>query len=130
MHRFEASYPAVPMSVRAIRGEVAALARKCGLSESELADIALAVSEAASNAVLHGATGEDPCVRVTVQIGRGELHIVVCDDGRGVKPRLDSPGAGLGLPIIATVTKHFELVTGDDGTEVHMAFPCPNAAAA
>ena len=38
-------------------------------------------------------------------------------------PRPDSPGLGLGLPLIATLTESLELGTGeDDATEVRMTF--------
>lgn len=113
-----------------MRGEAVAVARECGLDDRDLNDVALAVSEAATNAVVHGSPGDGPSVSITIEIKRGELVIVVCDEGEGVKPRVDSPGAGLGLPVIAAVTKRFELVRGDQGTEVHMAFPCPNAVTA
>ena len=38
-------------------------------------------------------------------------------------PRPDSPGLGLGLPLIATLAESLELGTGsDDETEVRMVF--------
>lgn len=128
MNRFHASYPASPPSVRTIRGQVVELAKDCGLNETELADVALAVSEAATNAVLHGSVGDAPCVHITVALERGDLHIVVCDEGGGIRPKLDSSGAGLGMPVIASLTKSVDFVSDENGTEVHMRFPCPAAA--
>ena len=130
MQRFAASFPARPATVSLIRREVRAIAVECGLAGEDLEAVVLAVSEAATNAVLHGSAGDDPCIRVRVQLEGSEVSVVICDDGGGVKPRSDSPGVGLGLPLIATLTKRFELVSGDDGTEVHMTFGCPNAIAA
>lgn len=130
VQRFDARYPASPYSVGAMRGEAVAIARECGLEDRDLNDIALAVSEAATNAVVHGSPGDGPYVSISIEIERGEILIVVSDEGEGVKPRADSPGAGLGLPVIAAVTKRFEVVEGNQGTEVHMTFPCPNAVAA
>jgi serine/threonine-protein kinase RsbW len=49
---------------------------------------------------------------------------VIADEGDGLAPRTDSPGLGLGLPIMAHVTERFEIVSGPDGTEVHLAFRC------
>lgn len=92
--------------------------------------MALAVSEAATNAVLHGTRGDDPCITVRVDTSRGEVFVTVCDDGHGMKARTDSPGAGLGLPVIATVSKALRVVSSNEGTEIHMTFPCPNAVAA
>ena len=51
------------------------------------------------------------------------LRVVVSDEGRGILPRADSPGLGLGLPLIATLAESLELGTGDnDETEVRMSF--------
>ena len=44
-------------------------------------------------------------------------------------PRADSPGLGLGLPLIATLAESLELGTGDDDqTEVRMTFDLDEAA--
>ena len=60
--------------------------------------VRLAVSEAVSNVVVHGyrdrATGT---FTVSIDWGPDELRVVVRDDGCGMQPRPDSPGAGLGL---------------------------------
>jgi serine/threonine-protein kinase RsbW len=51
------------------------------------------------------------------------VHVVVRDHGRGMTPRPDSPGLGLGLPLIATLTESLELgKSPDDRTEVTMVF--------
>jgi serine/threonine-protein kinase RsbW len=130
MQRFDARFPASPLSVRAIRGEITAIARQCGLEGQDLDDVALAVSEAATNAIIHGSAGDDPCVTVSVHLEQGELRITVCDEGDGIKPRTDSPGAGLGLPVIATIAKRLEILSGAAGTKIKMAFACPNAGTA
>jgi serine/threonine-protein kinase RsbW len=49
--------------------------------------------------------------------------VVVIDEGRGILPRADSPGLGLGLPLIATLAESLELGTGtNEETEVRMSF--------
>ncbi len=49
--------------------------------------------------------------------------VIVRDRGRGFAPRVDSPGLGLGLPVIAALTRRLELQeTPGGGTEVVMAF--------
>ena len=58
----------------------------------------------------------------------GELVVVVCDTGIGITPRPDSPGLGLGMPLMASVTNSFRVVSADRGTEIHMAFALPGAA--
>lgn len=49
------------------------------------------------------------------------------DDGQGMAPRIDSPGLGLGLPLIAHLTAGFEIRPGMDGhgTEVCLVFEVP-----
>lgn len=124
---FDATFPAVPLGVSAIRAEVGTVARRCGLDAQGLNDVALAVTEAASNAIVHGYRNGDGEIRVTAHIRDGELVIVVADRGVGMSPRTDSPGIGLGLPIIAKLARRLEVVSEGDGTEVRMAFPCPGS---
>ena len=103
------------------------LARDCGLSERAVGDVALAVSEAATNAVVHAYAdrGDAGVIHVTAQRADGELTIVIADDGPGLVPRTDSPGLGLGLPIIATLVRRMEVVAEGGGTQIHMVFDCP-----
>ena len=123
--RFEASFPGVPLGVGAIRGEMVALARACGLDEQTIGDVALAVSEAATNAVVHAYAGRPGNILVTAESADGELRIVIADEGGGLAPRTDSPGLGVGLPIIATVARRMEIVCEGGGTQIHMVFGCP-----
>ena len=45
------------------------------------------------------------------------------DHGRGMMPRADSPGLGVGLPLMASLSESLELSNrADGGTEVRMAF--------
>src|SRR5947209_8297475 len=92
---FVASYEANPSNIGLLRRQVAGLARDCGLSESAVGDVKLAVSEAATNAYVHGYRGGEGTIRVEADVGDGELHIRVCDHGSGMRPRTDSPGLGL-----------------------------------
>jgi serine/threonine-protein kinase RsbW/stage II sporulation protein AB (anti-sigma F factor) len=63
-------------------------------------------------------------MEVAAAIRDGRLAIAVRDDGRGMLPRPDSPGLGLGLPLIATLSETLELGrSADDRTEVRMTFP-------
>jgi anti-sigma regulatory factor (Ser/Thr protein kinase) len=121
--RFRATFPGTPVGVGAIRQQVAQVARECGFDERRVEDVKLAASEAASNAVVHayrdGKAGE---IRVSAEVVGNELVIVVADDGPGMVPRTDSPGLGLGLPVITTVSDRMEVVSEGDGTELHIAF--------
>jgi hypothetical protein len=55
-----------------------------------------------------------------------DLRVTVADDGRGMMPRFDSPGAGMGLPIIGQTSDHYEARTSlTGGTELCMRFVLP-----
>ena len=124
---FEATFPSTPPGVGAMRRDVAAFARRCGMDVDGVNAVRLAVSEAATNAVVHGYRERNGELRVSAHVRDGELVIVVVDSGVGLTPRPDSPGLGLGLPLMASVTTRFQVVSGGAGTEVHMAFPLPDA---
>jgi anti-sigma regulatory factor (Ser/Thr protein kinase) len=126
---YEATFPPTPQGVGAMRREVAAFAHRAGLDEDGVADVRLAVSEAATNAVVHGyrdsSAGE---LKVAAFVAKGELNVIVSDAGVGLAPRPDSPGLGLGMPLMASVTSRFRVVSRGAGTEIHMAFALPDGA--
>ena len=124
---FSATYEANPHSVGLVRNQMAALARDCGLDDRAVADVKLAVSEAATNALIHGTPEGEGTIHVEARIASGELVISVADSGPGMRPRTDSPGLGLGLPVIASVADHFEIDSEGPGTRLRMAFGCPRA---
>jgi anti-sigma regulatory factor (Ser/Thr protein kinase) len=93
------------------------------IDDQVLADVKLAVTEACTNVVVHAYPGGDGPMEITAAIRDGRLAIAVRDEGRGMLPRADSPGLGLGLPLIATLAETLELGRGaDDKTEVRMTF--------
>ena len=122
---FEATYPSTPSGVGAMRREVAAFADRAGMGEDGVGDVQLAVSEAATNAVVHAYRESDGHLHVRAHVDAMELIIVVVDTGVGLTPRADSPGLGLGMPLMASVTTRFQIVSQGKGTEVHMAFALP-----
>jgi anti-sigma regulatory factor (Ser/Thr protein kinase) len=128
---FEATFPSTPPGVGAMRREVAAFAQRAGMDADGVGSVRLAVSEAATNAVVHAYRGADDGGELTVRafVGGSELVVIVGDTGLGLAPRPDSPGLGLGLPLMASVTKRFQVVSdGRNGTEIHMAFALPSDA--
>jgi serine/threonine-protein kinase RsbW/stage II sporulation protein AB (anti-sigma F factor) len=111
--------------IAVLRHEVGHYAQRVGVAEGRLGDVRLAVSEAATNAVLHAYRDRDPGqIRVHAHIADdGTLCIVVEDDGFGPLPRPDSPGLGLGLPTIASVADAVELSAGKAaGARLSMRF--------
>jgi serine/threonine-protein kinase RsbW len=122
---FEATYPSTPSGVGAMRRDVAAFADRAGMGDDGVGDVQLAVSEAATNAVVHAYRQSEGHLRVHAHIEARELIVVVVDTGSGLAPRADSPGLGLGMPLMASVTTRFSVVSQGNGTEVHMAFALP-----
>lgn len=124
---FEAKYRATPQTVGILRNQVGELARDCGLDETGIGDVRLAVSEAATNALIHGgAHREDAAIIcVVAELIDGELVVDITDDGGGMRPRTDSPGLGLGLSVMAMVSQRLEILEAQPGTQVRMWFPCP-----
>jgi anti-sigma regulatory factor (Ser/Thr protein kinase) len=112
---------AVGVARQALTGACEAL----GLTPRATGDVRLAVSEACTNVVAHAyrdqaAPGE---LEVAVLLRPGELTVIVRDRGCGISPRLEGGGLGLGLPLIAALTRRAEI--GDQeggGTEVAMTF--------
>jgi serine/threonine-protein kinase RsbW len=121
---FVAAWPALPDTVPVARHAVVDYLREVLTPDPPLADIGLALSEAVTNAVNHAYCDREPGrVRVQVEVLPEELELVVEDDGRGMLPRPDSPGLGLGLPLMATITDRFDTHTEPDGgTRVCMWF--------
>lgn len=116
---------AVPASVPRLRRAIAGFAAAAGMSDPPLADVKLAISEALSNVVMHGYPGEpEPgIIDIEAAYSGSELRVVIADHGGGMRPRADSPGAGLGLPIIARVAGTFEIRDREPhGTELHLCF--------
>jgi serine/threonine-protein kinase RsbW len=118
--------PARSASIGVLRHAVTEFAAGCGASEVQLEDIALAVSEALSNVVLHAYAGCDPPGDITVEAWMSEqgFVVVVGDEGSGIVPRADSPGLGLGLPLIAKLADQLDLAYAGarDGASVRMSF--------
>jgi anti-sigma regulatory factor (Ser/Thr protein kinase) len=116
--------PAQPQSVPLIRRSVSEFAAAAGASAAQLSAIAIAVSEAVTNAVVHAYVGHDAAglVAIDAHIAGGVLHVSVCDEAIGMRPRLDSPGIGLGLGLIASVSDTFTLDETHPGVRVSMTF--------
>lgn len=85
--------------------------------------VALVVTEAVSNAIVHGCPpGSDATrVRLCATVDADTVEIEVADDGPGLRPRPDSPGAGLGLAIMGSLADELELADGQ-GTRLRIRF--------
>lgn len=96
-----------------------------------LSDIALAITEATTNVVLHAYRDHEVPGQVTIEADVGGDHVsfIVRDEGSGLAPRVDSPGLGLGLGLIAQVADSADVRAPEGGgTEVVMRFNVSRAA--
>ena len=118
----ELSLAAESDSVGEARHAVADFAREHG---ADPGDVALAVSEGVSNAVIHAFRGRDPGrIDVRAIVDTDRVVVSVSDDGVGVAPNPDSPGLGLGLALIGSLTEGVELrKRPGHGTTLVMRFP-------
>jgi serine/threonine-protein kinase RsbW/stage II sporulation protein AB (anti-sigma F factor) len=105
------------------RRAVVSYLKDAATPDPPLNDVGLAVSEAVTNVVHHAYVdaAEPGPVRVQVELSDEEVEVIVEDDGRGMLPRPDSPGLGLGLPLIATLADRFDTTTSS-GTRICMWF--------
>ncbi len=110
----------------AIRKAVMEFAISVGAVPALVPAVKLAVSEVLSNVVVHAypdAAEPGPMI-VEAWTSDGSLFVIVRDEGGGIRPRPDSPGLGLGLPLIAHTADDFRLEDRPDqpGTRFSLRF--------
>jgi len=107
-----------------MRHAIVGFAADSGASDSELEDIALAVSEALTNVVLHAYAGRDRpgVLAVEARMHEHRLEVVVRDEGVGMRPRADSPGLGHGLSVIHRITEQLRVEDAKPGVRMRMTF--------
>ena len=126
MGELHETFPAVPESVPRARRAVGDFARRRGVAADVLPKVALAVSEACTNVVLHAYRDEQQTgdLELRAEIVEEHLRVIVADAGVGLMPHLESPGLGLGLPIISQTADVVEVRSSQaGGTELCMRFP-------
>jgi anti-sigma regulatory factor (Ser/Thr protein kinase) len=122
-------FAAQPGSIAQVRRLMSAWLRESPIGEDRLiGDIVLAVSEACNNAVLHAyrtseGNGDGKAFRLVAERDGTTINVTVSDDGDGMTPRSDSPGIGLGLPLMATLCDSVTISPATSGgTVVTMRF--------
>lgn len=111
---------------------VAAFAAQLDPTIEEIADIKTAVSEAVTNAIIHGYENEIKLVTVTCNINGKELEIIIEDEGRGIediekareplytsKPELER--SGMGFTVMETFMDEVDVYSEPGkGTKIKM----------
>lgn len=114
--------PAVATQLTGLRSAARAFAEQHGAVAPD--DVAVAISEVCTNIVVHAYAGRQPGpIELSAAPAGGHVWFVVSDRGTGPSPRADSPGLGMGLPIIAQLADHFEIGAVDGGgTRIRLGF--------
>jgi serine/threonine-protein kinase RsbW len=121
LHR---SFPADRGAPAKARRAIGAFLNDLEVESRALSDILLAVSEIVTNCVVHAYRDMTGGAVAVEAHRRGDtLLLSVADQGRGMAPRPDSPGLGLGLPLVGRIAERVDIVApADGGTEVTMRF--------
>jgi serine/threonine-protein kinase RsbW len=120
------SVPAEAASVSLVRQAVTGIGDMLGMSPAARDDLRIAVSEAATNVVVHAYPDRPGSMRVEVWPGHEVMVIQVTDHGCGIVPRVKrvTPGLGLGIQLIAALSDELSITANEDGsgTKVGMTF--------
>jgi anti-sigma regulatory factor (Ser/Thr protein kinase) len=118
--------PAEPASVRRARRAVLAFAQEHSDDQDLHERVAIAVTEAFANAVLHAYDGGDERgrgVSVSADVEDDTLECVVADDGAGFRAASTQGALGAGLGIIAACADQFAIRERvPSGTEIWLRF--------
>jgi anti-sigma regulatory factor (Ser/Thr protein kinase) len=119
--------PAEPRSVPRARRAVLSALRGVAVDRDA---VGVVVSEAVANAVLHAYRDRDApgSVHVSASLDDHGVEVAVDDDGLGMRPRVDSPGVGLGLPLMGDLADQLEVRSHESGTRICARFALMGAA--
>jgi serine/threonine-protein kinase RsbW len=100
------------------------------LSDEVLADLKLALTEAASNAVRHAYGEDDGVVQIVYELHDDRLVIEVTDEGEGFDPTEEVAGGdpaslsegGLGIAIIRSIADELEIGPQPNGKGSRLRF--------
>lgn len=114
--------PAHQDSLALLRHVVRGFRDAYGIAPATMDDIVLAVSEAATNAVVHAYGRRRGTMTLVARSRDGLLHVLVRDHGCGIMPPADTPLLGHGLALMEHVAESLEVVGTSAGTDVLMTF--------
>jgi len=123
--------PAKPEYITLCRLALTGLARMRPVGDEVLADLKLALTEAASNSVRHAYREVGGQVEITYALHGDRLEIEVTDEGKGFESNGHSATAeeldeltegGLGIAIIRAIADELELGSGANGRGSRLRF--------
>lgn len=125
------SWPADPDQLVLIRRELGGWLAPLALTEEEVADVVLAVDEAAANAVRHAYGHEDAgVVELTLWTEPGTLSIEVVDHGNWRPPEEHPTEGGRGIPLMSTMAESVLIHFDQRGSRVLLRHRIPQDAPA
>lgn len=138
MATVEVTFTPLPAHVRTARLVATAVARRCGVSESLMDEVRLAVGEACSRAVeAHAVQCPEEPVRVALSSQAGRFEIEVVNLGTAPGPVGGGPGGdaaitppGFSLAVIAGLADDVQISETEAGTSVKMSWPLSGSLAA
>jgi serine/threonine-protein kinase RsbW len=124
------SWPADPEQLVLIRRELTSWLAPLQLSETEVADVVLAVDEAAANAVRHAyGPDESGAVELTLWTEPGTLSIEVVDHGQWQPPTTPPPPgpatSGRGIPLMSQMSEAVLIHYDERGSRVLLRHRIP-----
>jgi serine/threonine-protein kinase RsbW len=126
-HTVRLTIPAKAEYVSLCRLALVGLSRIRPVSEEVLADLKLAITEAASNSVRHAYANGTGVVDVVYRLDDRRLEVEVADSGTGFAVDAgegdpeDLAEGGLGIAIIRAIADEFELRSDADGSRLRFA---------
>lgn len=120
-----------PENVAFARQAVAIFAAQLDFTIDEIDEIKVAISEVASNAIIHGYSGRSGMVRIEARLLAGQLDVMVFDQGGGISDihwatqptHTTQPDERMGLGLVFVREYMDELTIESNvgqGTTVHM----------
>jgi anti-sigma regulatory factor (Ser/Thr protein kinase) len=121
---YERVLPAVPPAVGRLRHELDAALVALEVPRVRRHDVALVVTEAAANVVVHAYAETTPGLLYALACLAGpNLTIDIFDRGRGMVPNMQSPGLGVGLALMAQLADGLDIEPiGTGGLKVSVVF--------
>ena len=114
--------PARQESLSLLRHVVRGFRDAYEIAPATMDDIVLAVSEAATNVVVHAYGTRMGTLTLVARVEDDDLHVLVRDHGHGIAPPADTPKPGHGLALMEHVATSLEVVGSPAGTDVSMIF--------
>ncbi|MHB8918405.1 MAG: anti-sigma F factor [Desulfocucumaceae bacterium] len=134
-NRMRVEFTSLPANVAFARVAAAAFASQLEFTLNDLEEIKVAVSEAVTNAIVHGyESSPDKTVSLSVEVSRNTLVITVEDKGRGIEDvekalqpsySTDPERMGLGFAFMQQFSDSLKVDSGPGaGTRVTMTRAC------